>query len=74
LKNLLLFLGLLSLAKSAAANVQVFVQATNGLAYINYNCTAGLDGNDRGDFNDFGTFGDNWTPGQSSKSKQTEIL
>jgi hypothetical protein len=41
MKNLLLLLGLLPLALSARANVQVSVQATNGLACINYNCTAG---------------------------------
>jgi hypothetical protein len=41
MKNLLLLLGLFSFAKPADANVQVFVEATNGLACINYNCTAG---------------------------------
>ena len=41
MKKLLLFLGLLPLALSARANVQVYVQATNGLACINYQCTAG---------------------------------
>src|ERR1035437_3514753 len=41
MKTLLLFPSLLLLALSASANVLVFVQATNGLAGINYNCTAG---------------------------------
>lgn len=41
MKTLLLFPSLLLLALSASANVLVFVQATNGLACINYNCTAG---------------------------------
>ena len=41
MKKLLLVLGLLPLALSVRANVQVFVQATNGLAYINYKCTGG---------------------------------
>jgi hypothetical protein len=40
MKSFLLFIPLL-LALSARANVQVFVQATNGLAYIGYKCTAG---------------------------------
>jgi hypothetical protein len=41
MKTLLLFPSLLLLGLSASANVLVFVQATNGLACINYNCTAG---------------------------------
>ena len=41
MKNVSLLLALLPLALSARANVQVSVQATNGLAYLNYNCTAG---------------------------------
>ena len=41
MKAVLLFLGLLPLALSASASVQVSVQATNGMAYINYKCTAG---------------------------------
>ena len=41
MKKLLLLLGLLPVALCVRANVLVFVQATNGLAYINYKCTAG---------------------------------
>lgn len=41
MKALLLCLNLLLLALSARANVLVFIQATNGLAGINYTCTAG---------------------------------
>jgi len=41
MKHLLSFLMLPLLALSSSANVQVFVQATNGLACINYQCTAG---------------------------------
>jgi hypothetical protein len=41
MKNLLLFVNLLVVSLCARANVLVFVQATNGLACINYNCTAG---------------------------------
>ena len=41
MKAVLMFLGLLPLALSASASVQVSVQATNGMACINYKCTAG---------------------------------
>ena len=41
MKMRLLFLSLVLLPFVARAYVQVYVQATNGLAYINYNCTAG---------------------------------
>src|ERR1035437_1874834 len=41
MKTLLLFPSLLLLALSASANVLVFVQATNGLACIDYECSAG---------------------------------
>ena len=41
MKYRLLFLNLLVGSLCARANVLVFVQPTNGLAYINYDCTAG---------------------------------
>jgi hypothetical protein len=41
MKAMLFFLGLLPLALSTSASVHLSVQATNGLAYINYQCTAG---------------------------------
>lgn len=41
MKQLFLFVNLLLLATPAGATVQVFVQGTNGLAFIHYQCTAG---------------------------------
>jgi hypothetical protein len=41
MKTMLLLLSLLPPGLSAKASVQVSVQATNGMAYINYKCTAG---------------------------------
>jgi hypothetical protein len=41
MRKLLLLLNLFLLVPSAPAIVRVFVQPTNGLAYINYECTAG---------------------------------
>jgi hypothetical protein len=41
MKNLLLLTSILALSATARASVQVFVQASNGLACIKYNCTAG---------------------------------
>ncbi len=41
MKNLFLLMNLFLLVPSVRADVRVFIQATNGLAYINYECTAG---------------------------------